>query len=221
MTMIHSHARNHPSVSRNVVASASNGTTKEADKEERYRQEPSNDSAGKQVWHGVDLSGTRLRALSLALFNYDFLKRLYLNSNKLVELPPAIGLLRNLEELDLSLNDLSEIPVEIGMLSKLRNFGLVDNHIETFPFELGYLYKLELLAAEGNPLQEDIKSILYENGTTELIKYLREQAPGKEAAFGTNTRRFTNITQDRNHQWIVLGSRSKAQRQTQMINLRQ
>jgi len=179
MTMIHSHARNHPSVNKNVVAGASNGASKEPEKEERYRATADSDtSKAKQAWTGLDLSGTRLRAISRPLFDYTFLTKLYFNSNKLTELPPSLGRLRNLEELDVSLNELSEVPQEIGMLSKLRVFALVDNHVETFPFELGYLYKLDMLAVEGNPLQEDLKSILYESGTSELIKYLREQAQG-------------------------------------------
>jgi len=180
MTMSHSHARNHPSVNKSIVAGVSNGLTKDGEKEERNRAPgDANDAARqKQIWTALDLGGQSLKVVSLALFDYRFLTKLYFNSNKLSYLPPAIGRLRSLTALDLSLNELRELPPEIGMLVNLKELLVFDNHLEILPAEIGSLYQLDILGIEGNPLAEDLKSIIVDHGTTELIKFLREQAPG-------------------------------------------
>lgn len=180
--MSHSHARNHPSVNKSIVAGVSNGMIKEGEKEERNRGLVDGDDAArqKQIWTALDLGGQSLKVVSLALFDYRFLTKLYLNSNKLSYLPPAIGRLRSLTALDLSLNELRELPPETGMLVNLRELLVFDNHLETLPPEMGSLYQLEMLGIEGNPLAEEIKSIIVEHGTSELIKFLREQAPGNK-----------------------------------------
>ncbi|KAK8217907.1 glucose-repressible alcohol dehydrogenase-like protein transcriptional effector [Phyllosticta capitalensis] len=180
MTMSHSHARNHPSTNKSIVSGQTNGIVKE-EKEERHRAAKDSDKDDGQIWKALDLGGQNLKVLSPALFDYTFLTKLYLNYNKLTFVSPAIGKLRNLRELDLSLNELRTLPPEIGMLVNLRELLLFDNNIETLPYEMGSLYQLEMLGIEGNPsLDEQMKNIVVEHGTTELIKYLREQAPGPE-----------------------------------------
>jgi CCR4-NOT transcription complex subunit 6 len=131
-----------------------------------------------QGWNALDFGGQGLRALTTSLFNYDFVEKLYLNSNKLKVLPPAIGKLRKLTHLDLSGNDLTELPEELGMLSNLKKLLLFDNNIRTLPYEMGYLYRLETLGIEGNPLNEVLKSQIMKDGTKALIKYLKEEMPG-------------------------------------------
>ncbi|KAF2835829.1 hypothetical protein M501DRAFT_941219 [Patellaria atrata CBS 101060] len=181
MTMAHSHARNHPMVNKSIVAGVSSGM-KERDKEERNRAGGETNDAGrqKQVWAALDFGGQNLKVISPTLFGYPFLTKLFLNANKLSYLPSAIGRLRNLTQLDLSLNQLTELPPEVGMLVNLRELLVIDNNLETLPFEMGSLYQLEILGVEGNPLHDDFKSIIVEHGTGELIKHLREQAPGPE-----------------------------------------
>ena len=129
----------------------------------------------------LDFGGQKLRNVSPALFDYTFLDTLYLNSNKIRHIPPAIGRLRNLTCLDLSLNEISELPPEIGVLVKLKDLLLFDNRIETLPYEMGSLYQLEMLGIEGNPLNEELKTIVVEHGTSELIQHLRENASGTSA----------------------------------------
>ncbi|KAF2814195.1 uncharacterized protein BDZ99DRAFT_233000 [Mytilinidion resinicola] len=182
MTQSHPHARNHPSVNKNVVAGSTNGVTKESEKEERNRAliHGPDDARQDQTWTILDFGGQNLKVLAAPLFQYDFLTKLYLNCNKLSSLSPTVGKLRSLNHLDLSLNELHSIPPEIGMLVNLRQLLLFDNQLETLPFEMGSLYQLEMLGIEGNPLSEDIKSIVVDHGTVELIKFFRENAQGPE-----------------------------------------
>lgn len=127
-----------------------------------------------QTWNELDFGGQGVRALSDALFQYTFLERLILTHNNLDRLPPAIGRLKNLEHLDVSHNQLVELPEEIGMLTNLKSLWLFSNQIQTFPDQLGFLYKLQTLGIEGNPIAEDLKDRMMEDGTKGLIRYLRE-----------------------------------------------
>jgi len=179
----HAHARNHPGVSKNVVASGGNtngfvSEREEKEKEERHRAIGNVNESG-QVWTSLDLGGQSLKVLAKPVFMYTFLTRLFLCNNKISYLPHDIGRLRGLSHLDASANQLTELPAEIGMLSNLREFLLFDNQLETLPMEMGSLYHLEMLGIEGNPLDENMKSIIVEEGTEALIKTLRENAEGE------------------------------------------
>ncbi|KAK5660177.1 hypothetical protein OQA88_13647 [Cercophora sp. LCS_1] len=131
----------------------------------------------RQDWHNIDMSGQGLRVLAPTLFRYDFLKELYIASNKLTYLPSDIGKLRHLTFLEASNNLLTELPPEIGMCTNLKHLYLFDNQIPTLPYELGSLYKLEMLGIEGNPLNQKLKDEIVERGTKSLVNTLREQAP--------------------------------------------
>ncbi|KAI9890854.1 MAG: Glucose-repressible alcohol dehydrogenase transcriptional effector [Vezdaea aestivalis] len=144
---------------------------------EPERQRPIQVIQKKSQWGTLDISGHGLRSLSPAIFNYDFLTVLYLSYNRLTSVPSGIGRMRSLTYLDLSGNQIRELPAEMGMLVKLKNLMLFDNQIQSLPFELGSLYRLEILGVEGNPLRDDMRTELMQNGTTALITYLREQAP--------------------------------------------
>ena len=172
----HHHARSTAHAKIAVLANATNGVKKESEKDERHRATNREDLG--QDWTSVDFGGQGLKAISPALFDYTFLDKVYFNFNKLTYLPPTIGQLRTLTYLDLSYNHITELPPEIGMLSNLRELLLFDNPIRTLPYEMGLLYSLELLGVEGCPLDDGIKSLIVEQGTLELINYLREQCPG-------------------------------------------
>jgi CCR4-NOT transcription complex subunit 6 len=184
MTASHSHARSHPSVNKQIVAGTTNSATKETEKEERNRPAANRaeDAKERHIWTALDLSGQNLKTMAKPLFDYQFLTQLFLNYNKLTFLPASIGRLRHLTHLDVSLNELRYLPPEIGMLVNLKELLLFDNHLDNLPYELGSLYQLDILGTEGNPIPEDIKSIIVEQGTTELIKYFRENAPGMNPA---------------------------------------
>ena len=177
----HAHARNHPNVNKSFIANVPNGVKHEGEKEERNRAEEDTSAAAKseQTWTALDLGGQALRVISERLFMYNHVTKLFLCFNKLSYLPPAIGKLRSLVELDCSQNELKEIPPEIGMLSNLREFLVFDNQLTTLPAELGALFQLDVLGIEGNPLDETLKSIIVEDGTRELVKYLRDRIAGE------------------------------------------
>ncbi|KAI5207324.1 hypothetical protein AUEXF2481DRAFT_43416 [Aureobasidium subglaciale EXF-2481] len=176
-TQPHYYARNAHVASRQAIAQLGPGARKtEENKEERGRRMPYHDE--KHPFTAIDFGGQGLRALAENLFKYYFLEKLYVNQNKLNWLVPEIGMLRRLTFLDLSQNDLAIIPAEIGMLTNLRTLLLIDNNLVDLPSELGYLYQLETLGLEGNPLNDNIKDLIAESGTGELIRTLREHAQG-------------------------------------------
>lgn len=181
MIQSHSHARIHPSVSKSIVAGTTNGMQKESDKEDRNRPARPEEGKDSHIWTILDFGGQNLKCITPALFNYTFLTKLYLNSNKLSYLHQTIGQLRNLTHLDLSLNNLHYLPPEIGMLVNLKQLLVFDNQLSNLPYELGSLYQLEMIGIEGNPVPDDMKQIIMEQGTSELIKHFRETAPGPEA----------------------------------------
>jgi CCR4-NOT transcription complex subunit 6 len=185
MTQSHSHARNHPSVNKNVIAGTNNGTQKESDKEERNRPAGQiQDAKENHVWTILDFGGQHLKTLTSTLFQYTFLTKLYLNYNKLSILPAGIGRLRNLTHLDASLNDLRTLPPEIGMLVNLKQLLLFDNNITFLPPELGSLFQLEVLGIDGNPIPSEHKEIIMEeHGTSKLIEHFRETAQGNTYIF--------------------------------------
>lgn len=133
----------------------------------------------RQAWHKMDLSGQGLRILAKPVFQYDFLKELYVSSNKITRIPPSISQLRLLEYLDASNNQLTELPPELGICVLLKQLLVFDNRIQTLPNELGYLFKLEMLGIEGNPLEPELKQWIVEKGTQSLIEHIRETAPRK------------------------------------------
>lgn len=135
-----------------------------------------------KLWDAMDLGGHGLKSMGATLFrHYPHLRKIYFNHNRLTTLQPHISLMRYLTILDLSFNQLSELPPEIGMLTNLKKLLLFDNRLEDLPYEIGYLYQLEMLGLEGNPMRRapDYMERLVEQGTQELVRYLREEAPRK------------------------------------------
>ncbi len=139
---------------------------------------PTDDKDGpSEPWTGLDLGGIKLRTLSTALFAFSHITSLYINHNNISALPSAISNLRHLTLLDATANELTAIPPEMGVLCKLKDLLLFDNHLTTLPPELGTLYQLETLGIEGNPLEERLRKIIAEEGTTALITHLRDSCP--------------------------------------------
>ncbi|KAK9334101.1 Endonuclease/exonuclease/phosphatase [Lipomyces starkeyi] len=142
---------------------------------ERVQTERQKDK--RQDWAALDLGGQGIRNLNLALFNYQFLDKLYINHNRLTSLPGAICKLGQLTILDVSGNLLMALPSEIGLMKNLRMFLIIDNNIQNLPPEMGMLYRLEVLGIEGNPLPDSIKNLMAKEGTRGVIGELRDNGP--------------------------------------------
>ena len=93
------------------------------------------------------------------------LELLYLNNNKLKELPASIGKLRKLKELSVRGNSLSVITTRIAYLKKLEYLDLSDNNLSELPKQIRRLRKLKILRLSGN------------NFTTDYIDYLGKVLP--------------------------------------------
>lgn len=123
------------------------------------------------------MGGLSLKNVSNEVFRYTFLTSLFINHNALSTISSEIVKLRNLTVLDASGNQLVSIPPEIGMLTSLRELFLFDNNLVTLPPELGTLHQLEMLGVEGNPLSDNLRSLLQREGTQAVIAYLRDSCP--------------------------------------------
>lgn len=166
------------------VKSANGGGTyanprqkKEQIEEERQRR--INEDVNKQYWTALDLSGQGIYRLAPKLFNYEFLQRLYLNHNRLSEVPAGITKLNQLKVLDLSDNALTTLPSELGLVFSLRYLFLFDNKIQSLPYDFGNLFQLDMIGLEGNPLNEHTRDVMAREGTRGVIIDLRERAPVK------------------------------------------
>lgn len=176
----HYYARTKASENKGIGPLANTDANDPVDGELEDRGRPVNfdKTLDRQDWLMLDMSGQGLKNVSPPLFNeYQFLTEVYLSSNQLTSLPPAIGKLRSLRLLDVSHNQLTHLPPELGMCTPLRQLLLFNNNIQTIPFELGALHFLELLGIQGNPLDSDMKSRIMDGGTKEFINYLKENAP--------------------------------------------
>uniref|UniRef100_A0A8D3AB70 Leucine rich repeat containing 8 VRAC subunit Aa n=1 Tax=Scophthalmus maximus TaxID=52904 RepID=A0A8D3AB70_SCOMX len=81
------------------------------------------------------------------------LERLYLNRNKIMDIPSELFFCRKLRFLDLSHNNLTSIHADIGFLQNLQYFAVTANHIVTLPPELFQCKKLHTLNLGSNCLQ--------------------------------------------------------------------
>ena len=181
----HFYARTTPHVSRQPGTSLTAMNAKLTDADEhgtRFNRVVVEEDAENKLWDAMDLGGHGLKSMGATLFrHYPHLRKIYFNHNRLMILQPEIRKMNHLTVLDLSFNQLTELPPEIGMLTNLKKLLLFENRLEDLPYEIGYLYQLEMLGLEGNPMRrgQDVLERLVEQGTQELVRYLREEAPGK------------------------------------------
>jgi CCR4-NOT transcription complex subunit 6 len=153
------------------------GPNGEATANGRGAKDSAEKSSSGQSWTTIDMGGLGLKTLAKEVYRYSFLTSLFVNHNALSTLSPAILELKNLTVLDASGNKLVSLPAELGMLTQLRELFLFDNLLVTLPPEMGALHQLELLGIEGNPLSENLRSLVQRDGTSALISYLRDSCP--------------------------------------------
>uniref|UniRef100_A0A8C7MJN9 Leucine rich repeat containing 8 VRAC subunit A n=1 Tax=Oncorhynchus kisutch TaxID=8019 RepID=A0A8C7MJN9_ONCKI len=80
------------------------------------------------------------------------MERLYLNRNKIDNIPSQLFYCRKLRFLDLSHNNLTYIPADVGYLQNLQYLAVTANRIETLPNELFQCKKLRTLNLGNNCL---------------------------------------------------------------------
>ncbi len=131
----------------------------------------------KQTWSTIDMGGLALKNIANEVYRYSFLTSLFINHNALTTISSDIVKLRHLTVLDASGNKLNAVPAELGMLTSLRELFLFDNNLVTLPPELGTLHQLEMLGIEGNPLQDNLRTLFQRDGTAAVIAYLRDSCP--------------------------------------------
>lgn len=112
----------------------------------------------------LDLSKNRLVDIPPNIGLLKNLKKLILFKNKIETLPPQIGELENLQELIINQNELLSLPEEIGNLKKLRYLDMWSNNITRLPSSIAELYALEevdlRVIVMTQSEQEDIKILL-------------------------------------------------------------
>jgi Leucine-rich repeat (LRR) protein len=131
----------------------------------------------------LDVGNNQISKLSKGStpFTTHNLKHLYLNGNKLTNLPIEICSLNKLTELRVSCNRLTSIPPEIGRLSNLTCFDVCWNLLNSLPKEIGklkalvtfhiYENKLTSLPEEINHLNKKIKYLDLSEQNTLSKKY--------------------------------------------------
>eukprot|EP00405_Crypthecodinium_cohnii_P012379 CAMPEP_0206428256 /NCGR_PEP_ID=MMETSP0324_2-20121206/5541_1 /ASSEMBLY_ACC=CAM_ASM_000836 /TAXON_ID=2866 /ORGANISM="Crypthecodinium cohnii, Strain Seligo" /LENGTH=899 /DNA_ID=CAMNT_0053893719 /DNA_START=39 /DNA_END=2738 /DNA_ORIENTATION=- len=105
----------------------------------------------------LTLDGNCLDTLSpkiLSFLQLPLLRALWLDGNKLQELPKEIGRCAFLERLHLADNQLTSLPEEVGELRSLKALNVSRNKLSALPSQLGRCTLLESLWLAGNPLTE-------------------------------------------------------------------
>ncbi|XP_043283644.1 protein lap1 isoform X2 [Venturia canescens] len=91
------------------------------------------------------LDANRIKDLPRPLFQCHELRVLSLSDNEITNLPPAIASLINLEHLDLSKNSIKELPDSIKECKNLRSIDISVNPFERFPDAITYIVGLREL----------------------------------------------------------------------------
>ncbi|KAF7997883.1 hypothetical protein HCN44_009281 [Aphidius gifuensis] len=91
------------------------------------------------------LDANRIKDLPRPLFQCHELRVLSLSDNEVTSLPPAIASLINLEHLDLSKNSIKELPDSIKECKNLRSIDLSVNPFERFPDAITHIIGLREL----------------------------------------------------------------------------
>jgi hypothetical protein len=99
------------------------------------------------------------------------LRILRLDCNRLIEIPPEIGLMKELEILLLQDNQLTSLPSTLGMLTKLAHFDVSGNLLTDLPVELSSCCSLTYFRADNNPLPQPLLDVCKE-GPPAVMRYL-------------------------------------------------
>ena len=99
-----------------------------------------------------------------------YLQALYLQNNKIKQLPHSIGDLKNLQTLNISGNNLKELPTTLPGLENLKSLDVSNNKLVKLPKELGNLRTLETLTLDTDVVTYPSKDITKE-GTEAIMRF--------------------------------------------------
>lgn len=103
----------------------------------------------------LDLKTNNIRTIE-EVISFQHLRRLSclkLWHNKIIAIPPSIGLVKSLESLIMGHNKLENLPPSLFHLPKLRHIDLSYNSISSIPAEVGHLQNLQHFAITGNKVE--------------------------------------------------------------------
>jgi internalin A len=112
------------------------------------------EQARAENWTELDLSGKGLVQIPPEIFQLSNLQRLYLRLNQITEIPDAIAALSSLQQLSLGANQITEIPDVIASLSNLQVLSLAENKIAKIPDTITALSNLQQLYFYDNQITE-------------------------------------------------------------------
>ena len=96
---------------------------------------------------------------------------MYLQNNKLKQLPNSIGSLKNLQTLNVSGNNLKELPALVSQLEGLKTLDISKNSkLVKLPKELGQLRSLETLTLDTDVVTYPGKDVTKE-GTEAIMRF--------------------------------------------------
>ena len=100
-----------------------------------------------------------------------YLQALYLQNNKIKQLPSSIGSFKNLQTLNVSGNNLKEIPTTLSQLDGLKNLDVSNNaKLVKLPKELGHLRSLESLTVDTDVVTYPGKEVT-KDGTEAIMRF--------------------------------------------------
>jgi E3 ubiquitin-protein ligase LRSAM1 len=99
------------------------------------------------------------------------LKALYLQNNKIKQLPNSIGDLKNLQTLNVSGNNMKELPTTLSSLGCLKSLDISNNSkLVKLPKELGNLRSLETLTLDTDVVTYPSKDVT-KDGTEAIMRF--------------------------------------------------
>lgn len=100
----------------------------------------------------VGFAYAKLTTLPQSIGKLQYLRKLYVNENRLLSLPDSIGQLTSLQELNLRGNLLTHLPDTLCQLANLQSLDLLGNNLTTLPKNFGQLVSLKELDISRNKL---------------------------------------------------------------------
>jgi Leucine-rich repeat (LRR) protein len=110
----------------------------------------------KSIYRELIASFNKITRLPVEMGKLRRLRKLYLNNNRIKNLPNEIGSMEMLEEFVVSENMIEELPVSIARIPNLKVLRLTNNRLRFIPYELANILTLEEFDCGNNPNLESV-----------------------------------------------------------------